>query len=314
MRLQNLVSLIGGELKNQPAITQVTGFSTSLAKLKRGALFFAKDKSQVPQAIKLGAYAIVYEGWIQIQDEEIAWIKVQNLQNAVIKLLRFILIQNQSLLFEVSAIALEYAKSVIIDSKCTFLNDPFSFFEKYEQQPYIFTTKTEAHSLAIDTVSPPKPKIKIIQKLPFTTTFIWQERFYERLEVSPLFFEEFQEVLGFIEQYDLISDFEKVKDFPHFKPHFIDGSFRVVEFGKSDRVIITEPDCALLEKEATFLHQIAPWAKRVQLTINCNVKNFAIIDIAKLPALLHHSDFTYALVQDFDITLLEKKQEQKTLL
>ncbi len=314
MRLQNVVSLIGGEIKNQPAISQIASFSTSLNAVKRGDLFFAKDKSLVPQAIKRGAYAIVYEGWIQIQDEEIAWIKVENLENAVIKLLRFLLIQNQTKIFVVSKLALEYASLILHDKRAAILHDPFHLLQSFNNEEFLFATKEQVNALALDFEHPPAIETKIVQEFLFATSFIMRGRYFDRLQVAPLFFEHFKEILGFMEEYDLFVDFDNLKEFPHFKPHFIDSAFRPVEFGKSERVIITEPDCKLLQKEAKYLNKAAPWAKKIYVAFDCKLENFAIIDFAKLQAYLSKRSFTHALVQYFDITLLEKKREQKSLL
>lgn len=314
MRLVNLISLIGGELQNRPIISQITGFSASLESVKPGVLFFARNRLHIPQAIAKGAYAIVYETDTSINDEEIAWIKVANLELAALKLIRFLLITNSAQLFSFSNIALEFAQLIIEDRQIAILQNPFDFIDHYQQEKIVLLSNSLLSHLALDAMHPPRAEVKIVQKLLFETSFLFQDRYYERIRVSPLFFTYFQEVLGFIDAYNIPFDFEKIKLFPHFSPHFIDNSFRVCEFGKSDRVIITEPNCKLLPKEAEFLQEYAPWAKKLYFTFDCNIKNFVIIDIAKLPQVFHTKSFTYILVQDFDIRLLAKRQEQKTLL
>ncbi len=314
MRLANLISLIGGELQNRPLISQITGFSSSLHTLKPGDLFFAVTKSQIPQAIAKGAYAIVYKEKMQILDKEIAWIQVDNLELAAIKLIRFLLIRNGAKLFSLSDLALEFSKLIIEDKDVAILEDPFTFLQHYKQQKFILLSKSILLKLALDPTPLPPVKVQIVQTRLFETSFIFQDFYYERIRVSPLFFDYFQEVLAFINTYPIPFEFDKAKFFPHFLPHFIDNSFRVCEFGKSDRVIITEPDCSLLPKEAEFLQQMAPWAKKLYIAFDCTLPNFAIIDVAKLPEKLYKSTFTYALVQNFDIQMLAKKQEQKNLL
>ncbi|BCD62146.1 protoporphyrin/coproporphyrin ferrochelatase [Nitratiruptor sp. YY08-26] len=314
MRLLSLVSLIGGELKNSPAISTITGFTSHPASVKRGSLFFAKDKSQVSDAIANGAYAIVYEGWIQRSDEEIAWIKVNSLLEAVQKLIRFLLIKNQAHIITLSPLGLELAQIVIQDEKIAFFqNSYFDFLEQYHTQEFVAAPKEFALQLALDNTKSPIATIKVIQERLFETTFIYRGKFYARQRISPLFLQEFQEVLGLIDMYNFFFDFSHLKDFPHFHPHFLERDFTECEFGTSDRVIITEPDITLLPRESIFLQEKAPWAQLLFFCFSCNLKTFDTIKIDGVKNFLYNRRFNYALCEEFDIKTLAKQQQQKTL-
>ncbi len=314
MRLHSLPSLIGGELKNSPAISKITGFSAKAENIKRGSLFFARNKADVSQALANGAYAIVYEGEIQRSDEEVAWIKVDSLPNAIRRLLRFLLIENRTTILTLPSLALELVYTIVGDEKIAFFwGDIFEFLEHYHDQELVAAPQEFVHTLALNASTIQKAKIKMIQQSIFEISFIYAEKLYERQRLSPLFTEELKLALGFIQQYNLPFDLTKLKNFSHFRPHFIDSTFALCDFGASERVIITEADLTLLKREAIFLQSLAPWARKLYFTFSKQIEGFEHIAIDRVKNFLYNRPFNYALCEEFDIATLAKPHEQKRL-
>ena len=68
-------------------------------------MFIAFDDSSIEDAILNGAYGIVFSKPTQISDSEIAWIKVQSLDDALKRLLRFKLLDKNVTVYETNEIS-----------------------------------------------------------------------------------------------------------------------------------------------------------------------------------------------------------------
>ena len=82
MRLENLLALTQGTLQNQPFVSRFEGISFNAKKVKRGNLFVAFSNAEIDEAILNGAYGIIFDRPTQIADNEIAWIKVDDVDDA----------------------------------------------------------------------------------------------------------------------------------------------------------------------------------------------------------------------------------------
>lgn len=313
MRLDNFVSLIGGELKNTPAISFVNNFKTDATLIQRGDLFFAKNKADIPQAIQKGAYAIVYEGWVQREDSEIAWIKVESLKKALQKLLRYLLVQKRVSLVTLPPLSLELAHYVIGDKDVLLEQDIFTLLDNFDEQKLLLCSQDFAKDFALDYEKAQKEPIQIIQTYLFESSFIFAKQFYERLQIAPLFLQDLQYLLFCIKKFNLLFTFANLKNFPHFQPIFLNANLEPIEFGKSERVLIVESNCNLLQKEKKFLKQHAPWAKQYYCSITKRCRGFEQTTIEELKKILYNG-YRYTLCEAFAIEKLAKKRFENSLL
>ncbi|WP_281951055.1 hypothetical protein [Nitrosophilus kaiyonis] len=321
MRIENLIFLIGGELKNSPEISVINNFTFDVNLIKRGDLFFAKDKNEIEIAIKNGAYAIVFEGWTQITDQEIAWIKVDNLQNAALKLLRFLIIKEQIPLFLVTDIEFELAKNLLLNSEILFIEDDFidSLINFYQNSPKLIFLKDKEllKRLALDIYNLNKTKeIKIINRYLFEISFVFNKKYFERVQISPIFIDELKKVLSIFEEFNILYSFKNLENFPHFKPYFVDKYLNQLEFGKSDRVIIVETNEKLLKREKEFLKNNAKWAKKIFISPKYIDNNFLVInEFDKIYEILYNLNYNFALIgiKDFKLKNFSQIKNQKTL-
>jgi len=60
MRIENFIRLIGGELQNNPLINSYERIILNVKKILRGDVFISNDIDEIKQALKNGAYGIVY--------------------------------------------------------------------------------------------------------------------------------------------------------------------------------------------------------------------------------------------------------------
>ena len=312
MRLDSLVSLINGHLVNTPSISQITTFTTEPAKVQRGTLFIALNPNDIPLAVQKGAYGVVFSGWAQMSDTEIAWIRVEELEKALISLIRFLLIQKGITLFSTSQIECELALAILHDNRVAYAFDDYEHILNAAQNPAIQIMLVEeaiAKKLSLD--YQPLPSLKnfqIVQSYLFEMSLLCDGNFFERVPISPFFSIQIQKVLGLAFEYMLQFDLYHPTSFHHFKPLFVDHYFRLCEFGKSDRVLIVESDCTLFQAQATFLKQEAPWAKSIFLCEpSCNgFTQYSSLD--ELKNILYNSSFQLALIEGEieDFSFLEK--------
>ncbi len=315
MRLDNLVSLIGGELKNSPSITQISHIGSQPQQIRRGSLFLAKDKSQVDEAIKAGAYAIAYEGWIQISDQEIAWIKVPDLSQAALRLVRFLLLQSQIPAVGVDDLEWDLANTLIHDRRIHLFEDPFETLHTLqEQKPDLLLYPSHTKALELSTPTLPSIDIRIIQTYLFETSFVIEGHFYERIRLARIFLPPLRKLLALGKEFQFELQFGALERFPHFQPIFVDHTFTPQEFGKSEKVFVLEPDAKLLKKEKEYLLSQAPWAKSLFLSRKKlpGFRCYSTID--ELKEILYNTPFNFALIhtQNLDPAILKRPKREKT--
>ncbi|NPA03757.1 MAG: hypothetical protein GXO61_02740 [Epsilonproteobacteria bacterium] len=314
MRLDNLVHLLDGKLHSSPTISSLTSFTSSLSKVSRGSLFFAFEKEHIPEAIKRGAYAIVYEGDVKIVDEEIAWIEVDDLFKATTKLIRFFFIQNGVKIFEVTPATFDLAKALLSSNpNLIFLKEDITLLlDHLEKVKYLITPLNLSFLLNLEKQQIKEKEIVVVSEYLFEISFILEEAYIERLKLSPLFLKELKEVLFIAMENNLNFDLHRVYLFNHFKPFFINSQFEIVEFGKSERVLILEEECTLLPKERSFLEKKAAWAKKIYLTKSCEVEGFNKVE--EISEVLYNSSFHYALLEEFEVEKLKKEELKEPTL
>ncbi|BCD68010.1 hypothetical protein [Nitratiruptor sp. YY09-18] len=315
MNLSSVLSLIDGELVSSPKISSFASITTNIGHIKRGDLFIALDKTQIVDAIRAGAYGVVFTGWTQISDSEIAWIKVRDIHKTLDQLIRFFIISKNIDVIAIDLPTLELAALLFQSNRVHIYRDRSSMLEALYSQPLSLILAPEhlLKSLALDSVQIPSKPLNIVQHYLFETSFVYDDVYYQRMRISPLFIDKLHRLLDIAHNYLLHYSFQKVEEWPHFRPYFLDNNFRVCEFGKSERVVILESDCTLLEREHQYLQKHAPWAHKLFFTHSCIQDGFAQYNLKRLREILYNATFNYALCEHFDIEKLAKTQEQKRL-
>ena len=116
MRLENLLALTGATLANEPCVNNFENIVFDASRLKRGDLYIAFDTHDIELAVANGAYGIIYDKKTPLIDEEIAWIEVDSVSEALDKLLRFRLIESDIVAYECDEIVLKIAGQISTDS------------------------------------------------------------------------------------------------------------------------------------------------------------------------------------------------------
>lgn len=275
MKISSILDIVDGSLLNSPSISFIYSIKTNVEKVKEGDLFIAKNNEQIAQAVKNGAFAIILEENHPIIDNEIAWIKVNNIDISIIKLIRFNLaVKNlkayycEKPTYDLLKIYSSHFSSNIklIPNK---LENIFKFIDDIEDSDTIISfnqdilNKIYPNNLAFEDSFSNSHINNLIEHSLFETTFSYEDIYFSRLKISSLYIENFLKVFNF---FNKEIDFSKLKSFYNIKPLFLDRNLNLVEFGKSDKFIICQEDNNLLEKEIRYIKKKYNYAKTVFIT------------------------------------------------
>jgi len=333
MRLENVVALIHGKLVNTPFVHTFTNIVFEAKNVKRGDLFIAYDENEIEDAIFNGAYGIIFDKPTQISDTEIAWIKVQNLDDALTRLLRFKLIAKNLTVYTCNEIILHFALQITTDNSLVILDGDIKYLynslRNLEENTLVLFCPNRTTS---DIFTHTKPllenkglKIKIVEQTLFETSFIYKNIFYERQLLSPLFIPYLEQLFYFFTTYKINFRVKKLTLTNHFEAIFINKKFTIQEFGTTDMVIIFEQESSLVASEMEFLQHYASWAKLLfivpqNIVSSLDTKllssgNFQTYKEEKeIHKLLNTYDFHFALVMATHKSFLQEHNEvQKNL-
>ncbi len=332
MRLVNVLALTNAKLVNEPFISNFSNIVFEAKAVKRGDLFIAFDDETIEDAVLNGAYGVIFDKPTQISDNEIAWIKVDSIDEALTKLLRFRLIEKEISAYKTDEIILKLASQIStestfvvvngdiksisnklwnIDSKSTVLFCPTLCDKK------IFTDVKEIQN------SDNSSNITIVEQTLFETSFIYEEIFYERQLISPLFIPSLQKLLNLYKSLKINYRLKKFTQIDNFKARFVNNNFHIKEFGTTEKVVIFEKDIALFDIEREFLEKNANWSKIIYILDSSHIEKYKnSLNIyfykknSEILSILKKYSFHFALVVSEDNNILnitDTKQIQLTL-
>jgi len=270
MRLENLLSLTGATLRSDPAVSRIESIEIDAARIRRGDLFVAFDPRDIPKAVANGAYAVLYEGKEEIIDPEIAWLQAEDLNAALLRLVRFHLLQRSVTPVACDSVTLALAEAMITDARVFVMTgaletslqrlweirkNDWLFFA--QDAPYADAVANPASILKAD--SP----VQIIEQTLFETSFILDGEYYERKLISPFFLPYLNRLVPFLKESGIGFSVTGMQGTSHFNPVFVGDDLQVKTFGHGGRVLIFEDDLTLMLREIDFIESEAKWAKIV---------------------------------------------------
>lgn len=95
MTISSVVDIVHGELLNSPSINRIEQVRVNPKKVKRGDLFISLFGNDIDEALANGAYAVIVPKTRNIEDDETAWIGVEDTNQAMLLLLRYLLVQRE---------------------------------------------------------------------------------------------------------------------------------------------------------------------------------------------------------------------------
>ena len=264
MKISSIVDIVNGTLQNQPSISFVTQSHTNIKKVNDGDLFISSSFNDINKALTQGAFAIIYDSNEDYStlDNEIAWIKVDNIKEAIQKLLRYNISQYKIKSYIVDNITYEILKTLIIDkTNFIFLKENiktnFELLKLIGDKKILIGTNKKM-LLALEPLSKKiNIKTNILTNLTihslFETTFSYKDKYFYKLPISRLYVDNFIRVLNFLKfkNYNIT----KLAKIDILKPIFINKNFQIVPFGSSNQFILTNQNPLYIKKELQFIKQ-----------------------------------------------------------
>ncbi|MDR0408166.1 MAG: hypothetical protein LBH45_04575 [Campylobacteraceae bacterium] len=328
MIIENLTQICFGHLLREPLVKAVTSFTCKSDKVVSGGAFFALKgtKEEIAEALENGAYAIIHEQNIQIDDNEIAWIKVDSIKKAMIRFMRFLVETNEINVVYMSVLQFDMLnsfklqfKNISVDGD---ISEVFLKITDLESQSYIFSKNREL----LEQISPQFESIDksaeatVLQSHSiFKTTFVCAESYFKDFMMPNLFIPEFAAVVTFLKDKSLEFKVDSIERNGHFEPIFVNTALEARPFGSTHQAIIIETDEKLFEKEEEWIKKhvsdnyllvLAP--HNAKISISC--KRYTS---AKSLQTISLSSLRYVLVlgnkEEIIAALEEPKQTQGTL-
>ncbi len=325
MKISALLDITGGVLLNTPSISFTYNIKTNPTKVKDGDLFIVLNNNDIELAVKNGAFCIVLEDFYPIIDNEIAWIKVEDIQKSIIKIVRFKLS-----LLNINAY---YCDNINYDLLKIFTNNNDKIFkfidinnnsfiediENIESGDTIFCKNENFLKNIYPTYkkfSNEEIKIENLTKHSlFESSFSYENHFFSRVKISEIYIKNFIEVLKFL---NCEIESSKIKNFFHLKPIFLTKNFEPIEYGKSDRFIICQDNEDLIKNEILFIKNNYNYGKIIFLTKKnidflINDNQFIIDDLKDLKSTIKNLSFNALYIFGFSYEeILKRLSTQET--
>ncbi len=274
MTIENIINLIDAKLVNEPKITKVESCTIYPSKVEMGDLFFAVNNSDIDKAVENGAYAIVYEGNIDISnyDNEIAYLQVDSIKQAALKFLRYIAIQKGAKIYLFEPVELSFLKQITSKNTIfTILPDDFQkSFEVIINSDYeIFVTKNEELAKTISSnylTIEPNIDGYLIEDTLLVSTFKIEKYYYQNREFSPIFFENLKAVVTFCNTHSIVYNINNLRYPKEFKPYYINNRLDIVPKSLSEKVVIFFDNLEYIYRAYNYLKEQKSWTKSIVIT------------------------------------------------
>jgi ferrochelatase len=270
VKITSIVDIVGGQLQNKPSISFFTQSHTKLNRVKDGDLFISSSIEDIQKAIEQGAFGIIYDFNLDTNslDTEIAWIKVDSISSAIVKLLRYFLSTKRFNIFYMDIVSYELMKIFYPNKKdILFLNSnihkDFEAINNIDSESIIVGTNQKF----IEDIYPTS-KSFLIKNYPlknltihsmFETTFSYQDKFFSKIKLSKLYINHLLDVLEFCHLETL--DTNKLKSFSFMQPIFINIDNEIVEYGRSNKFILANKNKSIYNQEIEFLYDYFSYGK-----------------------------------------------------
>ncbi|MFK5882092.1 MAG: hypothetical protein QM482_07740 [Sulfurospirillum sp.] len=330
MRIEDTIRLTDGILQNFPSVTQTESIKIDPLCVKRGDLYLDINNSTDDQktALKNGAFAIISEKIPEILDQEIAWIEVDSLRLACIKLSRYEFNRKNSKILFLDDISQEILHCItknheFIELSSNVYNTLVTIKKSGENVKY--TCSDERLALSID---PDSKRLntncdiqKFKSKSPFYSSFTCNEKFCQDIKIPTIFIEKLCTIINFLKDKNMDFNVHNLSLSRHFSPVFIDHNLNKKEFGQGEKAVIFEENMDFLDFEikylSSFSKEIITCIPKRYRNYFSNYKNiFLFSSIDELKSLLE-KNFRYILVfsakADYESMFESKKRIYRSL-
>ncbi len=242
MYLDNFVEIISGKLCNKPSIVSINNVVFNVLEVKHSDVFVARNKDDIPQAINRGAYAIVSDCYVDITDREIAWIVVENLQNAILKYIKYIKLSEGIEIFVCDNVTFHLAKSMI--NHIGFASDVYELLHSLHHKIIVINFSIMLFDI-YNITHQENLHFRILRQTLFESTIEYENNIYHII-IPSIFVENINNVVHFCVTKHIKFHFNIHESL--FLPIFINSFGKSVKYGQSMRFVYASCDIEMIEK------------------------------------------------------------------
>ncbi len=271
MTFDNLAKLTNSTLLNEPCISSFERIVFDPNRIKRGDLFIGNDIEDIKLSIKRDAYAIMSDRQTNVLDDEIAWLKCKSINEALIGLLRYFLMQTKLHFVCFDPVEATLMQKIAAKENIIFLNSDakenfqkiidapensliISYDEEYLQNIY------PAFEVANITILHPITKIKSTL---FLSSFEYKNKLYENIKLPEIFLKKFENIINFLDSKSITYKINKCDFTPYFYPIFVNKNLHKKSFGSTQKALIVIKEDKNINHYINYLHKKASWAKHL---------------------------------------------------
>lgn len=304
--VNELVEISFGVLLNRPSIEYFYGICDEPEKVQRGDLFvlnpdkiisFKKAQNNakaglfsaqtelaqaVAKAISNGAYGVLFSGEIGISSTEVAWVSCDDLQSALIRIVRYYLALNHSILFALNPAEYELCECIIENNENILHQDSLATLAnrlRNEKSSYIFYKEppsknarssiakiaqimgfSEFRALGNNKIAENKMPFSLISFSLFEMRIFYQSNEYE-IALPQFFAQSLARVILLLQELRQKINLANEIKTHSFCPIYLDSSGFVSTPGTSNRVLLATNDRALFEQYLVYFRLYAKWAR-----------------------------------------------------
>ena len=272
MKISSIVDIVDGELLNSPSISFINNISSDANKVKTSDMFIAKNIEDLKIALQNGAYAVIFEKDFEVIDNEIAFIKVKNLELALLKIVRYKLSTlkiesyfcNDETFDMLKLYQNNHTKPIFLISKN--IEKVFKFIDDIKDSDILISKNKKL----LEDIYPNSKKFEkkidqkniknLIKHSLFELSFSYKNIYFSKLRLSKIYLNSFLNI------YDIFKgniDSSKLKRYSNGKAILIENNVEPRESGKSDSFIICQTNKNLIPIEITYLKNEFKYAKTI---------------------------------------------------
>ena len=331
MKISSIVDIVDGELLNSPSISFINNISSDAKKVKTSDMFIAKNIEDLQIAIANGAYAVIFENDFEVIDNEVAFIKVKNLELALVKIVRYKLsiLQIESYFCNDETFDMlklyqnNHTKPIFLISKN--IEKIFKFLDDIKDGDILISKDKNI----LESIYPNSKKFEkkidekniknLIKHSLFELSFSYKDIYFSKLRLSKIYLSSFLNIYDFFKGN---IDISKLKLYSNFKSIFIDKNFEPIESGKSDSFIICQTNKNLIPIEIEYLKNEFKYAKTIfiskyKISFLDEKEQIIIKNIEDLKNILKNSNFNCVYLIGFtnqeSFEFLQNSQKFQTI-
>ncbi|MDA3968063.1 hypothetical protein [Helicobacter ibis] len=325
--VNEVVEITFGTLLNKPSISFFNRICDDVEQVTRGDLFVAFNANDINLAIERGAFGILFSEDIAITDNEVAWICVANIEQAITKLLRHYLIVKSKILFLLSSDEYDIASCILNQNKkIAYFNGGFvqllqfvieteSAYVMYRYNGDFLLNEIEQEAKILDDTKIDDDKLPFsINSFSLFGIKIFYKSLDYSLQIPKLFIQPLSRIIKLADEYCFSVKLDNLNGISSFRPLYLDERGYISQPGTTNKVVLSCEDVKLYEQYLAYFAMYAKWAKLILFVpkiyhelytpyadVICYEDNDRLFDE------LIHQKYNFALILGISSDMLEKR-------